>query len=163
MRKKINLISTIICVIISCFAISSSSAFATKQQLNSEQVKSQQIAQMEEGIYVLVSFSMNDAALRKYFIEAQCLGAKLVLRGLVGTLGERNRFAATKTRIERAKINVEINPNLFEHLNVKQVPVIAVVSKDKKHGKMVKQISGHISLHKALEMMEVDVKQDTAL
>jgi len=128
MRKKINLISTIICVIISCFAISSSSAFATKQQLNSEQVKSQQIAQMEEGIYVLVSFSMNDAALRKYFIEAQCLGAKLV-----------------------------------EHLNVKQVPVIAVVSKDKKHGKMVKQISGHISLHKALEMMEVDVKQDTAL
>ena len=51
---------------------------------------------------------------------------------------------------------------LFEHLNVKQVPVIAVVSKDKKQGKIVKKVAGHISLPKALEIMEVDIKGQAA-
>ena len=164
MKKKLYLIAAIMCFAISTLAniVYAQEQGAVQQTLNQEQQKAQQSAQLEEGIYVLVSFSMNDAALRKYFIEAQSVGAKLILRGLVGQRGDRNRFATTKARIERARINVEINPNLFEHLNAKHVPVIAVVAKDKKHGKIVKQISGHISLQKALEMMEVDVKQKAA-
>lgn len=107
--------------------------------------------QIEPGIYVLVSLSMNDESLRRYFIDAKSVGGKLVLRGLVGDKGERNRFAETRRKLEKARINVEINPNLFEYLDVKQVPVIAVVDKDRS----VKQVRGHITLDKALEIMEV--------
>lgn len=109
--------------------------------------------QIEPGIYVLVSFSMNDQSLRKYFEDAQKIGGKLILRGLVGDKAERNRFAETKRAAQRAKINFDINPNIFEYLNVKQVPTIAFVDANR----TVKKISGHITLAKALEIMEVEI------
>ncbi len=109
---------------------------------------------IEPGTYVFVSFSMNDASLRGYFVEAEKYGAKLVVIGLFGEKNSRNRFAAMKAKVEQARINVEINPNLFEQLNIKQVPVIAVVSQSGS----VKKISGHISLSKALEIMRIEHK-----
>lgn len=109
---------------------------------------------IEPGTYVFVSFSMNDESLRSYFIEAEKHGAKLVVIGLFGDKKSRNRFAQMKAKMEQAKINVEINPNLFEQLNIKQVPVIAVVNKSGS----VKKISGHISLSKALEIMQIERK-----
>lgn len=109
--------------------------------------------QIEPGIYVLVSFSMNDQSLRKYFEDAQEVGGKLILRGLVGDKAERNRFAETKRAAQRAKINFDINPNIFEYLNVKQVPTIAFVDTSRS----VKKISGHITLAKALEIMEIQI------
>lgn len=112
--------------------------------------------QIEPGIYVFVSFSMNDESLRSYFIEANHYGAKLVLRGLVGEKHSRNRFADTKAKINKARIIVDINPNLFEHLGIKQVPAIAVVNTDRS----IKKISGHITLQKALELMDVSISKD---
>lgn len=109
--------------------------------------------QIEPGIYVLVSFSMNNQSLRQYFEDAQKVGGKLILRGLVGDKAERNRFAETKRAAQKARINFDINPNIFEYLNVKQVPTIAFV--DANRG--VKKISGHITLAKGLEIMEVDI------
>ncbi len=108
----------------------------------------------EPGMYIFVSFSMKDEALRAYFKEAQIYGATLVMRGFVDKSSDAatmNRFAATKNRIEKARINVQINPNLFEQINVLKVPVIAVVD-DMGN---IKKISGHITLQKALEYMDV--------
>ncbi|MDC0864366.1 TrbC family F-type conjugative pilus assembly protein [Rickettsiaceae bacterium] len=105
--------------------------------------------QIEDGIYVFVSFSMNDASLHSYFKEAQKHKAKLIMNGLVKEDdGSNNRFANTKAKMERAKINVEIDPNLFELLSVKEVPTIAVVEKGS-----VKKIKGHIEIRKALEII----------
>ena len=128
--------------------ISSAQADEPTNQNNLNQNK------IEAGTYVFVSFSMNDESLRSYFIEAEKHGAKLVVIGLIGDKKSRNRFAEMKAKVEQAKINVEINPNLFEQLNIKQVPVIAFVNKSGS----VKKISGHISLSKALEIMQTERK-----
>ena len=104
------------------------------------------------GTYVFVSFSINKESLHSYFKEAEAMGAKLVIRGLVGQKHGRNRFAQTKAKIQEAKINVDINSNLFEQLDIKQVPAIAVINIDGS----ARKIYGHISLKKALEMMDAD-------
>ena len=109
--------------------------------------------QLEPGIYVFVSFSINDESLRSYFNEANSCGAKLVMRGLVGEKVKRNRFAETKARMEKVRINVDLDPNLFEQFGIKQVPAVVVVNSDK----TIKKISGHITLKKALEIMDVKV------
>ena len=109
--------------------------------------------QIEPGIYVFVSFSLPDESLRNYFIDANRYGAKLVMRGLTGDKNSRNRFAITKARMERARINVDINPNLIEQLNITQIPVIAVVTSDQ----VIKKISGQISVQKALQLMDINI------
>ena len=104
-------------------------------------------------LYVFVSFSINDESLRSYFNEANSYGAKLVMRGLVGEKVKRNRFAETKARMEKARINVDLDPNLFEQFGIKQVPAVVFVNSDKS----IKKISGHITLKKALEIIDVKV------
>ena len=74
------------------------------------------------------------------------------MRGLVGEKFGRNRFAETKTKLEKVGINIDINPNLFKQFGIKQVPAVVVVNSDK----TIKKISGHITLKKALEIMEVN-------
>jgi type-F conjugative transfer system pilin assembly protein TrbC len=128
---------------------------STARGNNSQTEMRAQAIQIEPGIYVFVSFSMNDQSLRAYFAEAQHFGATLVMNGLVGDKHARNRFAETKAKIEKARINIDINPNLFEQLSIKQVPAIAVVNSDK----TIKKISGHISLSKALELMDISTKK----
>ena len=54
--------------------------------------------------------------------------------------------------MEKAGINVDINPPLFEKLGIRQVPVIAVVNGD---GTVKKSVV--ISLEKALELAEVKI------
>jgi len=129
----------------------SSTASATGLDNSSSSFPVQE-AQIEPGIYVFVSFSMNDTSLRSYFKEASKYKARLIMNGLVKeNNGSNNRFANTKAKMEKAKINVEINPNLFELLNIKEVPAIAVVTRAG-----IKKISGHIEIRKALEMMGED-------
>lgn len=130
----------ILVLMILATAISCSSFALPKQEI-----------QIEPGIYVLVSFAINDESLRSYFNEANHYGAKLVMRGLVGEKFGRNRFAETKTKLEKVGINIDINPNLFKQFGIKQVPAVVVVNSDK----TIKKISGHITLKKALEIMEV--------
>ena len=108
------------------------------------------VNQIEPGTYIFVSFSMSDQSLRQYFEEANGCGGKLIMIGLTGDKNGRNRFSEMRNRVEKAKINIDINPTLFEQLNIKKVPVIAVVKKDGS----VKKISGHITLAAALEIMK---------
>jgi len=144
MNKKYNkIIYRLAAIALALLIIIASSARAN-------QIPKQAI-EIEPGIYVFVSFSMHDQSLRSYFIEARNCGAKLVMNGLVGDMHGRNRFAETTAKMEKARINVDINPNLFEYFTIKQVPAIVVVNSDKS----IKKISGHISLHKALEIMDI--------
>lgn len=110
--------------------------------------------QIPSGIYIFVSFSMSDESLRRYFEEAKEYEAKLVVRGFFGDKSNPSRFDAMRQKAEQVRVNVDINPNLFEALDVQNVPVIAVVGKNK----TIKRISGHISLNKALELMEIPVE-----
>lgn len=97
------------------------------------------------GLYVLVSFSMNDSALQSYFNEAKALGAKLVMRGL-----KDNSFLETKAKTDILGINFEINPVMFEEFKVDSVPVILQI-----HDKGgIKKIAGHISIKDAIEIMK---------
>jgi conjugal transfer pilus assembly protein TrbC len=111
---------------------------------------SKTMPQIEAGTYILVSFSMNDTSLRSYFAEAQRYGAKLIINGFVGKKGEGNKPSKTTAKMRETKINVDINPMLFEAMNVKHVPVIAVIKEDGS----IKKVAGHISLASALEIME---------
>ena len=77
------------------------------------------------------------------------------MRGLAGAEQGRNRFIETKAKIEKARINVDTNPNLFEQFDIQQVPAIVVVDADK----IIKKVSGHITLEKALEIMNIPRKQ----
>jgi hypothetical protein len=65
-------------------------------------------------IYIFVSFSMNDAALRAYYKDASKLGATLVIRGLVD-----NSFNATKDKLSQLNISCDIDPELFTKYAVK--------------------------------------------
>ena len=105
--------------------------------------------QIDPGIYVFVSFSMNDVALKDYFYEANKHKATLVLRGLIGDKFSKNRFVATKEKLESLAINAEVNPVLYKKLNIKHVPVIVKVDKSG----AISKVSGHITLTKALEII----------
>ena len=102
------------------------------------------------GKYIFVSFSMNDSSLRRYYAEANKLGAKLIIRGFVKDASEKNVFISTKKRVSKAKINVDINPGLFERCKIEAVPSFAVIEEN---GDIYKA-SGHISFDKALEIIE---------
>lgn len=95
-------------------------------------------------IYIFVSFSMPDSALKSYYVEAERAGAKLVMRGL-----KNNSFLNTKAKADEIGISFDIDPNLFEKYQITSVPAIIVNSEDKG----VKKLTGHISLHDALEIM----------
>ncbi|WP_341795160.1 type-F conjugative transfer system pilin assembly protein TrbC [Rickettsia endosymbiont of Rhinocyllus conicus] len=95
-------------------------------------------------IYIFISFSMPDAALKSYYVEAERAGAKLVMRGL-----KNNSFVETKAKADEIGISFDIDPNLFEKYQITAVPAIIVNSEDKG----VKRLTGHMSLHDALEIM----------
>ncbi|ALN41230.1 hypothetical protein ASQ44_03695 [Rickettsia rhipicephali] len=103
--------------------------------------------------YIFVSFSMPDATLKSYYLEAQKIGAALVIRGLVD-----NSFFKTKEKAEKLAINFNIDPNLFEQYQITSVPVIIV---DNGQGQ-VKKLTGHIALLKAMEIMEENIGENSS-
>lgn len=95
--------------------------------------------------YIFVSFSMPDTALKDYYLETQKVGAILVMRGL-----KDNSFINTKDKAMQLGISFNVDPNLFEQYQIKQVPVIII---DDGQGQ-VKKLTGHVPCSKALEIME---------
>ncbi len=95
----------------------------------------------EDGVFIFVSLSMPEESLRKYFSDAQEIGAKIIIQGLIN-----NSFKDTHKTMVDLNINVDIDPNLFEAYAIKQVPVIL-----HKSGNNVDQISGNIPIQTALE------------
>ncbi|WP_341789742.1 type-F conjugative transfer system pilin assembly protein TrbC [Rickettsia endosymbiont of Polydrusus tereticollis] len=116
--------------------------------LSSKSIVAQQeglkLIQPKTQIYIFISFSMPDSALKSYYVEAERAGAKLVMRGL-----KNNSFLDTKAKADEIGISFDIDPNLFEEYQITSVPAIIVNSE----GKGVKRLTGHISLYDALEIM----------
>ena len=97
-----------------------------------------------KNLYVFVSFSLNDEALKAYYAEAEELGAVLVMRGLID-----DSFLATKAKLDELKIAYNIDPELFNKYNVTRVP--AIVADD---GDTFKKITGHIPLSDAVKIFD---------
>ncbi|WP_341747340.1 type-F conjugative transfer system pilin assembly protein TrbC [Candidatus Tisiphia endosymbiont of Dascillus cervinus] len=102
----------------------------------------------QSQIYIFVSFSMNDQALKSYYLEAQKIGAILVMRGL-----KDNSFFETKAKVDKLGISFNIDPNLFKQYQVTMIPAIIV---DDGQG-LIKKLTGHIPLLKAIEIMEKNI------
>ncbi|MCZ6902636.1 MAG: type-F conjugative transfer system pilin assembly protein TrbC [Rickettsia endosymbiont of Ixodes persulcatus] len=132
-------------IILTCLLIlGSTSSLAQPEVLLHNIVQPKLETKTYNQIYIFVSFSMPDSALKSYYIEAEQAGAKLVMRGL-----KNNSFLDTKAKADEINISFNIDPNLFEEYQITSVPAIIVNSE----GKGVKRLTGHISLHDALEIM----------
>lgn len=123
-------------ILMSLLVLSSSNILAGQESLSAKIAQSQ--------IYIFVSFSMPDSALKSYFIAAEQAGARLVMRGL-----KNNSFLDTKAKADEIGISFDIDPTLFEKYQITSVPAIIVNNEDKG----VQRLTGHISLHDALEIM----------
>lgn len=100
-------------------------------------------------IYIFISFSMPDSALKSYAAEAESAGAILVIRGL-----KNNSFLETKAKADELGISFNIDPNLFEKYHIASVPVIVVDNnREQSHGQ-IKKLTGHIALSDALRIMK---------
>jgi conjugal transfer pilus assembly protein TrbC len=102
-------------------------------------------------ILIFVSFSMPDKALQDYYLSAQKYKARLIIRGL-----KNNSFQETQKKIKDLRINIDIDPNLFAEYQISKVPTIVVVEQER-----AKKVTGHISLAKALEVMEYNAKSNS--
>ncbi|KJW03853.1 type-F conjugative transfer system pilin assembly protein TrbC [Rickettsia argasii] len=127
-------------ILTSLLILGSTNVLAEQEELLQEIIQPKTYNQ----IYIFISFSMPDSALKSYYVAAERAGAKLVMRGL-----KNNSFLDTKAQADEIGISFDINPNLFEKYQITSVPAIIVNSEDKG----VKKLTGHISLHDALEIM----------
>ncbi|WP_103896855.1 TrbC family F-type conjugative pilus assembly protein [Rickettsia fournieri] len=97
------------------------------------------------NIYIFVSFSMPNSALKSYYIEAEQKGVRLIMQGL-----KNNSFLETKAKADEIGISFDIDPNLFEKYQITSVPIVVI---DNNQGK-VKKLAGHIGLNYALQIMQ---------
>ena len=102
--------------------------------------------QQPQALFIFVSLSMGDAALKSLYQEAQDYGAVLVLRGL-----EDNSFKKTAETLQRLAIHVQIDPELFERYQVQRVPTFVYLRRQKVH-----ILAGHTSLHYALSRFKAE-------
>lgn len=136
MRLNLKIIILTILLVVSSNS-SSANILAEQENLLTNMSQSQ--------IYIFVSFSMPDSALKSYCIEAKKIGAKLVMRGL-----KNNSFIDTKAKTDYIGISFDIDPELFKKYQITSVPAIIV---DNNQGE-VKKLTGHVALMKAMELME---------
>jgi len=108
-----------------------------------------QSASSQDGLFIFVSFSMKEAALKALYRDAQSKNAILVLRGL-----QDNSFKKTAETLKGLGIRVQINPKLFEKYRIQSVPTFVSVQKNQVH-----TLSGHVSLDYVLACF----KSDTAI
>lgn len=158
-----NVIKTLI--LISLLLLASSNALAnTKQQKELQEKLLENIARptsttkktySNNKIYIFISFSMPDAALKNYASEAEQLGAILVMRGL-----KNNSFFETKTKADELAIMFNIDPNLFEKYQITSVPAIVIDNNLEQNQGQIKKLTGHISLSDALQIMKEATKED---
>ncbi|XVN41380.1 MAG: type-F conjugative transfer system pilin assembly protein TrbC [Rickettsia endosymbiont of Argas persicus] len=128
-------------ILISLLILSSINALAEQEKLLQKIIQPKTYNQ----IYIFVSFSMPDSALKSYYIEAEQEGARLVMRGL-----KNNSFLETKAKADEIGISCDIDPNLFEKYQITSVPIVVI---DNNQGK-VKKLAGHIGLNDALQIIQ---------
>lgn len=110
-----------------------------------------------EGLFVFVSFSMSEQNIIQLSQEAKRFGAILVLRGLKNG-SFRETAQVLKKIIEKAQNGMIIDPTLFKHYNITQVPSFILASNENEYDHIV----GNISISYALTQMtrDGDLKKD---
>jgi conjugal transfer pilus assembly protein TrbC len=96
----------------------------------------------EEDLIIFVSLGMPKEALKKYYLDAEAVGGRLIIQGLVN-----NSFIETHKALVDLNINIDIDPTLFDRYEVSQVPVIMSSA-----GRQKDQIAGNMTLEAALEI-----------
>ena len=83
----------------------------------------------ETKLYIFISTSMPEAALRRIGQQANEVGAVLILRGMRGKLGTKGVLEATIDAIKPAAetgVAINIDPEAFRRFNVKSVPTFVL-------------------------------------
>lgn len=105
-------------------------------------------------ILVFVSFSMPKASLNALAKEAEKFGAVLIMRGLKDDSFIKTQIAFQALG-EEEKSGIEINPELFDTYQIKQVPVfVRVKSTPAGDLQEISRISGNMSLAFAAQKLE---------
>jgi len=127
-----------------------------KKRMEEEKEQQQQdhTSVKESKILVFVSFSMPKASLTALSKDAEKYDAVLVKRGLKG-----DSFKDTQTAFqalgEEERSGIEINPDLFETYQIKQVPVfVRVKSTPEGDLQEIGRLSGNVSLVFASQKLE---------
>jgi conjugal transfer pilus assembly protein TrbC len=106
-------------------------------------------------LIVFVSFSMPDASLKALFAALDTnLDVKLVIRGLVDDSMDK-----TARKISDLGGVLEINPELFDHYQIIQVPTFVLV---KKSGETFK-LAGNVTLNYAREILNKGIVKDACV
>lgn len=114
----------------------------------------QDVSDHQEKILVFVSFSMPSASIKALSQEAEKHHAVLVMRGL-----KDDSFKATQTAFQElgkdVQSGIEINPEVFETYQIKQVPVFVLVkSIQGKDPRELSRLSGNVSLSFAAKKLK---------
>lgn len=100
-------------------------------------------------VMIFISFSMPIQSLKQWNVQAQQIGAPLIIRGLVN-----NSFKATTKKVSQLLVNdkggVQLDPVKFEQYHILQVPAVVIVGEDKKDFDVV---YGNVPLKQALEYL----------
>ncbi len=131
------------------FKISTFFAEANKEQAltcskSSMQESSEDKNINSKSVLVFVSLSMPRESLKSLFSEAEKNNSGLIIRGL-----KNNSFKETAAAFQDLGISVQIDPNLFEKYEIKEVPTFVAV-KEKEPFK----IKGNVSLSYAQKKFE---------
>ncbi|MGV8948504.1 MAG: type-F conjugative transfer system pilin assembly protein TrbC [Candidatus Paracaedibacter sp.] len=116
--------------------------------------KNSDSSHLNTQLLIFISESVPENSIKELWNQAQKVGGKLVIRGLVG-----GSFKATQQYIQGLGIVADIDPTKFEEFEVTQVPTF-VLSKEGNYDKMV----GNISLVEFLEQSSAngDLKEEAA-
>ncbi len=98
----------------------------------------------DKPILVFVSLSMPKESLKSLYKEAEQNHLALIIRGL-----KNNSFKETTAALYDLGISVQIDPNLFEEYEIKEVPTFVEVK-----GTEPLKIKGNVSLSYAMKKFE---------
>ena len=108
--------------------------------------------QGDSELFVFVTLGMSDEALKVLSIQAQEVGAVLVIRGLV-----ENSFQKTHQRLKELAIPIDIDPTLFERFEITRVPTLVLAEiKDGKLTDVHDKVRGNTSIRSALELFSME-------
>lgn len=108
-------------------------------------------------VMIFVSFSMPKDSLKLWIEQANKIGAKVVLRGLVNNSFKQTKASVSQV-IEKGQGGLQIDPTLFTRFSIQKVPAVVITQAASCPGTMscspaFDVIYGNVSLDYALEKL----------
>jgi len=134
---------------------------------HAEEELTSKIISRNEQIIVFVSFSMPEPALKNWLLDAQKVGALVVVRGLINNSFKETLQAFAKLTGGNTSVGIQIDPELFHTYAIGQVPAVVVTQNSA--SKSFDVIQGNTTMRYALqtlsekgEMQSAQLKQALA-